>query len=386
MPDTARTIEEGGYVDLESPLWPDQGVWPTKTADFAYAPYEEPGAGTDNKANYAVTYDHGQLNLGLGELDARLDSVENELANLDSRLDELEQGYNTHNHDTRYYTKTQADDAFVDESGDTMTGPLTIDPGGDTYQTFDGGNSDYIVALEDNHGRVSHLWNAEPGTHNVLDDNEGSAWMSVNGGHINMEVADGTPNDAGSQVDWTRVLELRSDGAKLNEGAEFGSSVDLSGHQITNVSKQTFNISSGDALIFNDATGGSTNHPFDVHYNGRNFRLSHDDGITAQFNQDGSTSFLGPVTLKGFQQTLQIGENAGGPHTLQFGDESGDGLRVVMRTSPDHLAIERPNGATIGYFDGSRRAADFSDSTYVALPVRGGPPADAPSGATWIEV
>jgi len=32
----------------------------------------------------------------------------------------------SHTHDTRYYTKTEADNRFVNVSGDTMTGALTI--------------------------------------------------------------------------------------------------------------------------------------------------------------------------------------------------------------------------------------------------------------------
>lgn len=387
MAGEARTIAEGGYVDLEAVEWPDAGVAPAQIADYAYGPYEEPAAGPDNKYNSDTGSDDAKLNKGLGELDARIDSLEDQLDDLDQRITDLENQFGSHNHDSRYYQKTQADDRFVDEAGDTMTGPLTIDPSGDRYLTYDGGNSDYTVALEDNHGRVSHLWNAEPGTHTVLDDNEGSAWLSINGGHINLEVANGTPGDEGTPVDWKRAMEIRTSGVKLNEGAELGSSVDMSRNQITNVSKLEMDISAGDALIFSDATGGSNDHPYDIHYNDRNMRFSYDNGITAQFNQDGTTSFFNDVAIKGFSQTLQVGDGAAGPHKIQFGDDVGDGLAIVMRTSPNHLAIETPGNDpdTIGYFDHTQRAVNFSDANYVALPVRGGAPNDPPGGAAWIE-
>ena len=32
----------------------------------------------------------------------------------------------SHTHDTRYYTETEADNRFVNVDGDTMTGPLTV--------------------------------------------------------------------------------------------------------------------------------------------------------------------------------------------------------------------------------------------------------------------
>ena len=67
--------------------------------------------------------------------------------------------YGVHSHDQMYYTKTEADNRFVNISGDTMTGDLTIDRDGEVTLTLSSGNgtnyySNKIILQHNNSNRI----------------------------------------------------------------------------------------------------------------------------------------------------------------------------------------------------------------------------------------
>ena len=104
----AATVSEGGGVDLTREDWPYQGQLPDDMTAAGYRDEEEPLAETDNAWNTQVREDIKRLNAELGD---------------------LEEDFGAHNHDSRYYQKTESDDRYVNEKGDTMTGSLSIESG-----------------------------------------------------------------------------------------------------------------------------------------------------------------------------------------------------------------------------------------------------------------
>lgn len=153
--DMAADRSEGGIVDLTEDDWPAQGVWPEKPVDATYTDDFEPLAETDNAWNTQQREDDKRLNKAAGDLKKRVDALESE-------LDDLEAAFLAHNHDDRYYLKTQtystgqADDRFVNETGDTMTGPLDMEapinmapqsPGANTSRAIRFNNDTYSDTL-----------------------------------------------------------------------------------------------------------------------------------------------------------------------------------------------------------------------------------------------
>lgn len=386
---TARTTEEGGAVDLESPLWPDTGTEPTDADNYAYAAYEEPGAGPDNAINYKVTYDHGQLNYELGKAFDRINDLESRIDTLRSDLDDLESSYGSHNHDSRYYTKSQSDDRHVDESGDTMTGTLRMDREGTTTGALEafGETSKFSIAVQDGNGRSSQYWNVESGSQNIITENEGAAWWFIGDGTAHLDLYDGTSGDAGSPPSWSRVLSADTGGITFDNGASFGSNADFDSNLAENISKATFSTAGNDFLTVDDASGGSNGDPLTLKYSGRPLRFFAGDSSTSslELGTGGAATLAGDVALDKAASTLSLGTGAG-PHELSFGnDDSGGGLSIVMRTSPNKLTVENTDSSTIWATDQDKQTVNFSNTEYVVLPVRGGDPSNPPSGATWIE-
>lgn len=118
-------------VTLETYDWPSQGDRPGDTTIAGYRPGEEPLAETDNDWNHSVRNDLESLNGSLGSLESRVDSMELDVVDLLNRVSTLESDFSGHNHDSRYYRKTTADDTFYPKSGGHISGGVTMD--GDLY-------------------------------------------------------------------------------------------------------------------------------------------------------------------------------------------------------------------------------------------------------------
>lgn len=392
--ETARTTEEGGAVDLESPLWPDTGTAPTDVTNYAYAAYEEPGAGPDNAFNYKTSYDHGQLNYRLGTAIDRLDTLENELDQLRSDLNDLESSFGSHTHDSRYYTQSEADDRFVNVSGDTMTGTLTQDSAGAAMSAYEavGETSTYSVAAQDGNGGVSQYWNVEAGSQNIIAENEGAAWWNMGGGSAHLDLYDGESDDGGTTPAWTRALTASTTGVTLDSGATMGDALDAGGNDINGVRHLKVVPKQNDVMRISDGSDGSVSKSYTFRYDTRALRFyAGDTGTDAlRLEGDGEAVFGGDtLTIAGASTTVSVGaSNTAGPHQLRFGNDgggAGQGLQLSMRTGPNNLAVENPGGGTIWYTSQDDNAVNFGNANYVALPVRSGPPPNAPSGGTWIE-
>lgn len=388
---TARTKSGGGAVDLDSYLWPDTGIEPSDTANAAYEAYKEPVAGLDNDANYGITWDLGALNYETGALIDRVDDLEAELDALRNDLTDLENSFSSHNHDARYYQKTNADDRFVNELGDTMTGVLAFDSAGTTdgYLNASGETSTYSQVVQDGFGRASHYWNVEPGTQNVITENEGAAWWFMDGGTMHLDLYDGTTGDAGSPPDWTRIIDASTDGVTLSTGAALGGALDAQSNNVEGVNVLRFRASANDPIKFEDGSGGANTTPYTMRYNDRNLRAwsGQIGGAAMEWGLDGSVQIpSGPLDFDQQASRINLGMDNAGPHMLAFGnDDSSGGLRLVMRMSPNNLNVEKPDGSTLWYTDQDGETVDFGGTNYVVLPVRGGAPSNPPSGATWLE-
>ena len=115
----ARTTEEGGAVDLERYEWAYLGEEPNTPQEAGYQAYEEPPAETDNDWNHGDQLNDELLNWKMGSLESELDQLRTDLQN-------LRDDFNAHNHDSRYYRKTQTEDRYVNVSGDVMNGGLDM--------------------------------------------------------------------------------------------------------------------------------------------------------------------------------------------------------------------------------------------------------------------
>lgn len=128
----AASEAEGGAVNLTDREWPALGIWPDDDATAVYEDEKQPVAETDNAWNRGVRDDEERLNAALGDLERRMNTAESDIDTLRTDLDALEAAFNTHNHDDRYYrkhevyTKTESEDRYVNETGDTMTGDLDM--------------------------------------------------------------------------------------------------------------------------------------------------------------------------------------------------------------------------------------------------------------------
>lgn len=386
---TARTKSGGGAVDLDSYLWPNTGTEPSDTANAAYAAYDEPVAGLDNNANYGMTWDLGALNYETGALQDRVDNLESRIDSLRSDLNSLEESFGTHNHDNRYYKQSAANDRFVDESGDEMTGDLAFDRTNTTtgFIGATGETSTYSMAVQDGNGRISHYWNVEAGSQNLIADNEGASWWFMDGGNMHLDLYDGASGDAGTTPSWTQVINASTGGVTLGEGATLGDSLSLDDNRIDGIRRADFRVSSNDAMAFKDASNGSSK-PYTFRYDTRNFRFFAGDteSTPLEMTSDGDVEMNGgTVSLDQTIATLNLGTGIG-PHKLSFGnDDSGGGVELVMRTSPNLLSIEKPDGSRIWSTDQDNSTVDFGPTNYVVLPVRSGAPPNPPSGATWLE-
>lgn len=388
---TARTVSGGGAVDLDSYLWPDTGTEPSNTSDAAYAAYEEPIAGYDNDANHAVSWDIGALNYETGALQDRVDTIESDIDSLRNDLTTLEDSFSTHNHDARYYKQSEANDRFVDEAGDTMTGTLTHDSTGGTAASFEalGDTSRFSTAIQDGNGRASQYWNVEPGTQNIIADNEGAAWWSLGQGEAHLSLDAGESGDAGTAADWTQVLAATPGGVELPAGGELGDALDARGNVLRAIRAAHFEPEANDVLQIADGSGGEEEKPYILRYETRDLRLwAGGTGTAMEWEVGGNVNVPnGDLVLDQSGASLRLGGDNAGPHMIDFGDsDTGDsGLNVVWRTGPDLMTVEHPDGSRIWWTDKAAESVDYSQTNYVVLPVRSGAPSNPPSGATWIE-
>ena len=122
MPKAANPTEGGGTA-LETYDWAYSGTRGSPE-EAGYVALKEPAAELDNDWNYAVREDLKLLNWEIGENASDISSLDSRLGSVESDLAALDAGYGSHTHDNRYYTKSQADDRYVDTTGDTMTGDL----------------------------------------------------------------------------------------------------------------------------------------------------------------------------------------------------------------------------------------------------------------------
>lgn len=387
---TARTKDGGGAVDLDSYLWPNTGTEPSDTANAAYAAYDEPVAGLDNNANYGITWDIGALNYETGALQSRVDDLESRIDSLRNDLNSLEDSFSTHNHDNRYYKQTAANDRFVNVSGDTMTGTLTQDSTNTSTAAYEatGETSTYSQAVQDGNGRASHYWNVEAGTQNLIADNEGASWWFMGGGNMHLDLYDGQSGDAGTTPSWTQVLNATTSGVTFGAGVTLGDDMDANNEEIRNIRGARFATDLNDPIVFEDSSGGSNDVPHTLRYNTRDLRTwSGDTEQTAMHWTSNADVRIpnGDLTLGNSIATVTLGSGIG-PHTLAFGnDDSGGGLSFVMRTSPNLLSVEKPDGSRVWSTDQDNSTVDFGPTNYVVLPVRSGAPSSPPSGATWLE-
>lgn len=389
--DTARSVDGGGAVDLESYLWPDTGTEPNDTADAAYAAYDEPIAGYDNDANHSVTWDIGALNYETGALKDRVSTLEDDLATLENDLTSLEDSFGTHNHDSRYYKQSEATDRFVDEAGDTMTGTLAHDSevGADASFEAIGNTSRFSITVQDGNGRASQYWNVESGTQNIIEENEGAAWWFLGRGEAHIDLYDGVSGDAGTTPDWTRVLNATTDGVELGAGATLGDDLDAGGNPLHTIRAAHFEPEGNDVMRLADGSGGDEEGPYIIRYDTRDLRLwSGSSGVAMEWELGGNVNVPnGDLVLDQSSASIRLGGDNAGPHMIDFGDsDSGDsGLNIVWRTAPDLLTVEQPDGSRLWWTDKGSESVDYRNTNYVVLPVRSGAPSNPPSGATWIE-
>lgn len=391
--DTARSVSGGGAVDLESYLWPDTGTEPSETADAAYAAYEEPIAGYDNDANHSVTWDIGALNHETGALKDRVSTLEDDLATLENDLTSLKDSFGTHNHDARYYKRSEADDRFVNVTGDTMTGTLSHDATGGTDAAYEaiGDTSRFSIAVQDGNGRTSQYWNVEPGTQNIIADNEGAAWWYLGRGEAHLDLYDGVSGDADTEADWTRVFNATTtDGVELLEGGRLGDDLDADRNRISSLRAATFEPTDNDVIKIRDGSGDTEQTPHTVRYDDRDLRVwsGQIGNPVMTWGLDGDVAVTnGDLTFPQRSARIRLGQDHAGPHMIDFGDsDSNDsGLNIVWRTAPDLLSVEQPDGSRLWWTDKGSESVDYRNTNYVVLPVRSGAPSNPPSGATWIE-
>lgn len=153
-------------ITLETYDWADQGDEPASPDVAAYTPGEEPLAETDNNWNTKVRNDIKGLNDALGTLQGRVDSVESDIANLTGRVSTLETNFGSHNHDTRYYRKSEVDGTFYPKTGGHISGEVTMD--GDLYvwgnHAFFGSTTSIILPT-----RTTKPPNPRPGATFILE-------------------------------------------------------------------------------------------------------------------------------------------------------------------------------------------------------------------------
>jgi len=61
--------------------------------------------------------------------------------------------------------------------------------------------------VQDGNGQLNTYWNVEPGTQNILTENEGAVWHKNNSGTYNLYLYDGQAGDAGALPSWVNVID-----------------------------------------------------------------------------------------------------------------------------------------------------------------------------------
>jgi phage host-nuclease inhibitor protein Gam len=105
---------------------------------------------------------------------------------------------NSHTHDDRYYTETEADSRFVNASGDNITGNLTVE--GDLYIGENGGGDSQAFFYDDNSNTWRTLQWDDSSNAFMIEDNGGSMRSIIHSGTIGSQsvsyatTAGSTPN------------------------------------------------------------------------------------------------------------------------------------------------------------------------------------------------
>lgn len=349
-----------GAIDLRTYDWADVGQRPGGASESVYIPLEEPAAELDNDWNYSVREDLKRLNEALGNLEQRVDYIEQDLIDLRIDHDELEEAFWAHNHDTRYYRKHLADDRFVNEDGDDMSGDLVMIDGANHCFTRDDGQ------------RWCHGLTPTPGDH---EGDSYSIWLSDaprgvefelrndrSGGYETAEAYVGGQRLATEA--WARGVLVDEHGDDMSGNLNFGRHAvtfdrdDNNGQWVVEEHNNDFTVNIGD-------TGGKE---FEVKANASNFRTA-DAYVGGQqiatrswanetlVNETGD-EMTGDLWMRYDAANITIGEIDGrshGAHTLTWGTERpGRSMRWAFYTGPEDLVLEDgQNSSLVRYaYDG----------------------------------
>lgn len=297
----ARTTEEGGAVDLERYEWAYLGEAPDTPEEAGYQAYEEPAAETDNDWNHGDQVNDELLNWKMGGLESEIDQLRQD-------LQDLRDDFNAHNHDSRYYRKTETEDRYVNETGDTMTGRLSIDINESGYgMHFDtsaddephiipwdgGGSKRYDRAIEFGNGEWDIEGSPKAGGQTIATQ----LWANEN-----------LVNESGDTMTGPLVMEApiamrsQADGASTSRAITFEN--DQSGHNVAIESAQdTFTVRSSQL-------GPGVSH-FDV------------NPITGHVTIGGSVTFTNSASSSNY---LQVPRGSGAPSDAPalFQNDNGD--------------------------------------------------------------
>lgn len=110
-----------------------------------------------------------------------------------------------------------ADNRYVNVTGDTMTGTLSFNGIAEIINNFTA-NGIYAIKQQDGAGRVSHLWNAEwdgpTATHYYTTTGEPALWMLFNSNRITIRHA--PAGIAGDPISWVGSTDIYGDQILIN--------------------------------------------------------------------------------------------------------------------------------------------------------------------------